>query len=313
MLLDLFSPSIAGNYGLEYTTKFYARTDAVGVVDDAGNEALLSELYGNVIDTYQKKSGVARVKAQGVGDPGAGSMVFHRFQNATVNNYGTARTDGSGDEVIDDQVTVNLSTHKEIVEELEMFDVKHYGVGNLMQRRSPNHALRMMAHLDRAALTAAKTAAAAASNNADVTYPNGSTPDYLDLLEQVALKVETVSNDYVDGVDRSQIVVFLKPSIYSKIQSALDKVYAYDGNSGMVEVPGYHGFQVISEHYLPTSTDFIATVVGNIAQPVYSDGYVDGGRIKLSNAYEISLFFDYGTQILAPDLVFEGEFSEASA
>jgi hypothetical protein len=307
MLLD-FLETILYNEG-----KMFARTDAVGVVDDSSDEALLAEVYGNVVESYQKKSGVARVKAQGLGDPAAGSMVFSRFQNASVKTYGTARTAGAGDDVIDDQTTVNLSTHKEIVEELEMFDVKHYGVGNLMQRRGPNHALRMLAHLDRAALTAAKTAAAAESNNTDVTYPNGTTPDYLDLLEQVALKVETVSNDYVDGVDRDMIVVFLKPSIYSKVQSALDKVYAYTGNSEMVEVPGYHGFQVISSHYLPSDTDFIATTVGNIAQPVFSEGYIDGGRIKLSNAYEVSMFFDYGTEILASDLVFEGEFAEASA
>ena len=292
--------------------KMFARTDASSVVDDNGDEALLAEVYGNVIDTYQKKSGVSRVKAQGVGDPAGGSMVFSRFQNASVETYGTARTAGEGDALIDDQVTVNLSTHKEIVEELEKFDVKHYGVGNLMQRRGPNHALRMLAHLDRAALTAAKSAAATASQNTDVQYANGTTPDYLALLEEVALKVETVNNDYVDGVDRSMIVVFLRPAIYSKVQAALDKVYAYDGNSGMVEVPGYHGFQVISEHYLPSDTDFIATTVGNIAQPVFSEGYIDGGRIKLSNAYEVSLFFDYGTEILANDLVFEGEFSEAS-
>lgn len=307
MLLD-FLETILYNEG-----KLFTRTDALDAVDDNGDEALLAEVYGNVIETYQKKSGVARVKAQGVGDPAGGSMVFSRFQNSTVQTYGTARTAGAGDAIIDDQVTVNLNTHKEIVEELEMFDVKHYGVGNLMQRRGPNHALRMLAHLDRAALTAAKAAAATASNNSDVTYENGTTPDYLDLLEQVALKVETVTNDYVDGVDRSMIVIFLKPSIYSKVQSALDKVYAYNGNSGMIEVPGYHGFQVISEHYLPSDTDFIATTVGNIAQPVFSEGYVDGGRIKLSNAYEVSLFFDYGTKILANDLVFEGEFAEAAA
>lgn len=291
---------------------YMARTDAVGMVDDNGDEVLLSELYGKVVETYQKKSGVARVKAQGLGDPSGGSIEFSRFQNASVETYGTARTNGNGDAVIDDKVTVNLSTHKEIVEELERFDVKTHGVGNIMARRAVNHGLRMLADLDRAALTAAKTAAAAASNNADIEYANGTTPVYLDLIETLIQKVETVTNDYVDGVPREMIVVFLKPSIYGKIQNELDKVYAYNGTTELIEVPGYHGVQIISEHYLPANTDFIATTVGNIAQPVISDGYEDGGRISLSKAYEVSLFYDYGTTILAPDLVFEGEFAEAS-
>lgn len=290
-----------------------ARTDAGYIVDDAGNEALLAEQYGRLIETYQKKSGVARVKAQGLPGDDAGSYVYSRFQNAVVKTYGTARTAGAGDKVIDDQVTVNVSTHKEIVEELLINDVRRYGVGNLMARRSPNHALRMMADLDRAALTAAKAAAATAGNDADVTYPNGTTPDYYDLIEQVILKVETVTNDYVDGVDRDMIVIFLKPSIYSKVQQKLETVYAYDGTTGLIEVPGIHGVQLISEHYLPANTDFIATTIGNIAQPVSSDGYTEGGRIPLSNAFEVSLFYDYGTQILAGDLVFEGEFAEAAA
>jgi hypothetical protein len=306
MILDIFQD-------IEFKTKRFARTDATGVVDSTAAAAKLSEIYGNVVETYQKRSGVARVKnANGSGDPSYGSMVFSRFANASVNAYGTARSAGKGDALQDDQITVNLDQDKEIVEELEMFDVKMHGVANLIQKRGPNHALRMMAHLDRAALTAAKTAAAAEGNNADITYANGTTPDYLELLEETILKLETVENDYVDGVDRSMIVVFLRPGIFSKIKKELDSVFAYNGSTELIEVPGYHEVQIISEHYLPSDTDFIATTVGNIAQPVYSDGYTDGGRIKLSNAYEVSLFFKYGADILAPDLVFEGEYAEAA-
>lgn len=290
----------------------FARTDATSIVDDNGDEALLAEEYGKLIEGYQKLSGVSRVKAQGLGDPSAGSMVYSRFQNAVVAAYGTARTATEGDAVIDDQVTVNLNDYREIIEEIDNRDLKQHGIKNIVQRRVPNHVQRMVAYLDRAALAAAKTAAAAASQNTDITWPNGTAPDYLDLIEQAILKVETTTNDYVDGVSRDNIVVFLKPSIYSKVQQKLDTVYAYDGSTGIVQVPGYHGVQVISEHYLPSGTDFIVTTVGNIAQPVYSEGYVQGDRIPLSNAIELSLFFNTGVKILAPDLVHEGEFKEAS-
>lgn len=293
-----------------------ARTSAININVDAGTAASLAELYGFVVENYQKRSNVSRIKAQTPSTAQAGSYVFSRFQNAVVRTKGTARAAGEGDELIDDQVTVNVNTHKEIVEEFALFDVKAHGVGNLMGRRAPNHSLRMMADLDRAAWTAAKTAAAAASNDSNITWPNGTATasiDYLDLLEQTIQKVETVTNDYVDGVPRDMIVVALKPSIYAKVQSKLDTVFAYDGSTGIIEVPGYHGAMVVSEHYLPSGTDFIATTIGNIAQPVTSDGYTDGGRIPLDNNYEVSLFYDYGTTILANDLVFEGEYAEAAA
>jgi hypothetical protein len=287
---------------------YMARTDAVGLVDDNEDEALLSEAYGKLIETYQAKSNVARVKAVGIGEVSNGSMVFSRFQNSSVEDYGTARGATKGDAVIDDQVTVNLSNHKEIVEELEEFDIKAHGVGNLIQRRSLNHALRMQAHLDRAALAALKTACAAYSAGANATDATVTSADYLAALEAKVVMLETTSNDYVDGIPREMIVAFVSPSKFSLIKSQLDTVYAYNGNSELIEVPGYHGFQIVSEHYLPTGTDFIITVVGNIAQPIHSLGYTQGGRIPLTKSYEVSLFFDYGVGVLAADLIYEGEF-----
>ena len=291
----------------------FARTDATGMLDDAGNEALLAEEYGKKVADYQKLSNVAKVKAAfGSGNPAYGSMVFHRFQNAVVRTEGTARTATKGDAVLDDQVTVNLSTKKEIVEELHKRDIAQIGFSGLVQQRTSNHGSRMRADLDRAALTALKTAAGSGGRNADVTYPNGTAPDYLALLETIIQKVETVTNDYVDGIDRSQIVIFLKPSIFGKIRKELDTVYVFNGSTEEQEVTGYHGVAVFSEHYMPASTDFIATTIGNVAQPVYSDGYSGGDRIPLSNYVELSMFYTYGTAVLAPDLAFEGEIAEAA-
>lgn len=294
------------------TYEKYTRTDAIGMVDDNGDEVLLSEVYGNLIANYQAMSNIAKVKAPApLGQ--AGSYEYDRFQNATVNTYGTARTAGEGSDPIDDKVTVNVNTHKEIVEEVQLFDARRLGVGNVINKRSINHVMRMVATLDRAAFTALKAAAAASGSASDYQYANGTTPNYLDLMEQVVVALETTTNDYIDGLDRSMIVVFLKPSIYSKVQQALDTVYAYDGSTGIKEVPGYHGYQVVSEKYLPSATDFIVTIVNNVAQPIESDGYTEGERIPFSKAMEVSLFFDYGTSILMPELVYEGEFTEAAA
>jgi hypothetical protein len=44
---------------------------------------------------------------------------------------------------------------------------------------------------------------------------------------------------------------------------------------------------------------------------VRSDGYTDLEKIDLSNAWGLSLFWDRGEGVLAPEAFYEGEFAEA--
>ena len=295
-----------------------ARQDALDLLDQAGSAAKLREAYLGIQENYQKLSNVAKVKARTVGAVNAGSFVYPRFKNATVNTYGTARTAGAGVAGVKEEITVNLSVHKEIVEEFEKFDLETSGL-DVISQRIFNHPQRMMANNDRAFWAAVKTAVAAydsansTTHAANITWPNATTPDYLDLIEQLIVKVETTSSNYIDGVTRDLIFVAVRPAIYSKIQQKLDTIYAYNGNSELIEVPGYHGVMVFSELYLPSGTDFIAGVIGGAAQPVRSDGYSSPERIGLSNSYAISLFWDYGNGVLAPEAFYEGEFSEAQS
>jgi hypothetical protein len=294
-----------------------ARQDGLDLLDQAGSATKLREAYLGIQDNYQKLSNVAKVKARTIGAVNAGSFVFPRFKNATVNTYGTARTAGAGVAGVKEEVTVNLSVHKEIVEEFEKFDLETVGFDVIAQRIF-NHPQRMMANNDRAFWSAIKTTVAAydtansATHSANITWPKATTPDYLDLIEQLIVKVETTSSNYIDGVTRDLIFVAVRPAIYSKIQQKLDTIYAYNGNSELVEVPAYHGVMVFSELFLPSGTDFIAGIIGGAAMPVRSDGYTQPEKIGLSNAYAVSLFWDYGIAALAPEAFYEGEFAEAA-
>lgn len=49
-------------------------------------------------------------------------------------------------------VTVNLSVHKEIVEEVAKFDIETFGIADIMRRRADNHAQSMIRELDSAFL-----------------------------------------------------------------------------------------------------------------------------------------------------------------
>ena len=52
-----------------------------------------------------------------------------------------------------------------------------------------------------------------------------------------------------------------------------------------------------------TTTNGILMVQGAVAQPVVSDPYSSPEKIPLSNDYAVSLFYDFGTKALTPDLI----------
>ncbi|MBR3169205.1 hypothetical protein IKF23_02075 [Candidatus Saccharibacteria bacterium] len=167
-----------------------------------------------------------------------------------------------------------------------------FGVGDIIARRSNNHGLRMIADLDRAYFGALETAATA------VTLPTGVTA-IEDVVEAMIQSISTVTNDYVDGVDREMIVLTLNPTAYGKLRNHIDKVLVVN-DAGEEEVAMFHGVRVF-ENTRQTSA-IIATIFGSAAQPVLVNEYADE-KVNLSNAHAVELFYSYGTGVVTPDLV----------
>jgi len=271
-----------------------ARTDALSITTNGTTADKLAESYGKVIDSIQKGAISEKIKNTDYsGDPTTGSVEVNRFNNAAANNYGTARTAGAGDKLTNGgKVTINLNQDKEIIEEIEAKDVALFGVGDIIARRSNNHGLRMIADLDRAYFGALETAATA------VTLPTGVTA-IEDVVEAMIQSISTVTNDYVDGVDREMIVLTLNPTAYGKLRNHIDKVLVVN-DAGEEEVAMFHGVRVF-ENTRQTSA-IIATIFGSAAQPVLVNEYADE-KVNLSNAHAVELFYSYGTGVVTPDLV----------
>ena len=53
-----------------------------------------------------------------------------------------------------------------------------------------------------------------------------------------------------------------------------------------------------------TTCHMIAMIEGAVAQPAVIYPYGEPEKIPLSNDYGVSMFFDYGTKALTPDLIF---------
>ena len=276
-----------------------ARTNAISLLAGASTPATLAEIYGLVIENVQKSTLSTSLKSQQyTGNPAAGSVEFKRFANSEAKTYGTARTAAKGDKITVPPTTVNLSTHKEIVEEVAKFDLDTFGVAGIMQRRADNHVLTMAADLDRAFFAEANTSGTAFTPGSGVT-------EIQDIVESMIQTLEVVKNDYTDGVDRGMMDLVLSPAQYGKLRTFLDTQSNPNVNTAGEEFGMYHGVRVYSCTRLAEKCNGLLMIRGAVAQPVVVDQYSNPEKIPLSNDFAVSLFYDYGTKALTPDLIFK--------
>lgn len=275
-----------------------ARSKAISLIQSGELKADLKELYGYVIGNVQKNTLSSGLKSQAyTGNPAAGSVEFRRFANSTSKTYGTARAAGKGDAIVVPPTTVNLDIHREIVEEAAKFDLDSFGVGNIMARRADNHALTMSSDLDVAFFAAGNTEGTAFT-------PSSTSLSLEDLLEEYIQTLETVKNPYVRGVDRNIMNLVCNTTFYGKIRNLLDQKPNPNVDTAAEAYGTYHGVRVYSCINLPAGVSAELMIDEAIAQPVVSYPYTDPEKIPQSNDYSVELFYNYGTKVLTPDLVF---------
>jgi hypothetical protein len=278
-----------------------ARLDSLSIQlqTNAEYKDKLAESYGKVIENLQKSTISSALKNTDLsGDVNSGTVEAKRFANATAQNYGTARGNGYANKVKALPVVVALDTNKEFIEEVEEKDLKTYGVGGLIERRTANQGGAMKRLLERAFFNEAVTSGSALSLSA-VTAPTK--------LEEAIQNIETTKNDFVDGVERDLISVVCAPSFYGDLRNYLDAgVNNANVTTEVGEFGRFHGVDVYSSVYLPAGVDFVIMVNGSIAQPVLPSIY-NPSKIELSDATAFGLFLYYGTKAVTPELIkYEG-------
>lgn len=269
-----------------------ARTDAMSIMADATTRDKLAEIQGFVIDAVQKGAVSEKMKNTDYsGDPTSGSVEIDRFKNASVDDYGTARTAGAGKKIINSgKVTININEDKEIVEEIAKKDMKLFGIPTIMEKRKSNQALRMIADLDTRFFTQM------VADGTEITGLTTATP-LVEILEKIIQSLETTQNDWVDGVDREMIELSVKPSIYGQLLNYIDSVP--NPISGLQE-DVFHKVKIYSNHR--QTKDVICAIHGAVGQPVAIDEY-EPEKIPFSNNYDCSLFYSRGTKAVMPDLI----------
>lgn len=273
-----------------------ARIASLNVLLSTTGNDYLAEEYGKVIANVQKRCISQLIKNTDLsGTPGAGTYEAKRFENKTSNAYGTARSGHAGQAVKATPVTVPVNVDKEIVVEVEQKDVTLYGVDDLVQREAASAQKSMVRELEKAFFAEAVTAGTAYTPASGVTAIE-------DIVEGLIQSVETVQNNFVDGVERDMITVVCNPATYGKLRTYFDKASA--GNATAESFETFHGVKVFSSVYLPSGTNAVAMADGSIAQPVLPT-VAPAERIQLSNAIGFGLFYSYGTKAVAADLIFK--------
>jgi hypothetical protein len=253
-------------------------------------KAKLAEAYGGLIESIQRDALSTRLKnTRYSGDPQAGSVLISRYVNSKSQAYGTARAAGEGNPLRDLQVRVNVDVDREIVEEVEKKDIKFSPVAGVVESRLRDHRNTVVRELDNAFFAAIE-----AVTGAEVTL----TADTIGgQIEELALLMGGLKNDFVNGVERSQMTISLAPGVYGDFRTQLDPLV---GTNGETIGQQYHGINIVSS--INQTKDFILLVDGAVAQPVTVDQY-QPARIPLSNAAAIELFYSYGTKVIAEDLI----------
>lgn len=262
--------------------------------DNSTTKDKLAEIKGQVIESVMRATVSTKIKNKfGIGDPSAGVVNYDRFKNAESKNYGSAREAGKGEALRNTGKVANvISDRQEISEEYDEGDIKRYGLANLVQRRKDSQASSMARYLDTAFFAEAVRA------GTEIRNLTAATP-IEDTLETVIQTLETVKNDWVDGVDRAEIVLTVTPAIYGRLANYLNKVK--NEITGEVDVLFNGQVRVFSNHRQTKA--IIAMHEGAIAQDVNVFDY-NPRPIAFSNATESSLFYDQGTKAVEPDLVF---------
>ena len=276
-----------------------ARTNAQAIYTDEQMQVkdLLAERYDALIENIQTEALSMQLKNNNLsGDPRAGSVEVSRFANAEAKAYGTARTAGAGQKLINSgKVTVNINVDKEIVTEIERKDIRFKGLADLVAQRTRNHTQVMAVDLD----TAFFAAAEAAATSVDVTGLTKAS----EKVDKVIKSITNVKNAYVNGVNREDVRITVSSDVYDALLrehdfSPINETTVQAGRLGR-----YHGAYIYEN--IRQTADILGQRVESVAQPVVMDEYTDPERIPLSNAYATSLFYSYGTKAVTPDLIFK--------
>ena len=274
-----------------------ARLDALSIELTTSGKDKLAEEYGKVIENLQHITLASKLKNTDLsGDPTSGTVEAKRFANIVGQSYGTARSGHAGQYVKVSPVVIAINDNTEYLEEVEEKDLKTYGVGGLIERRTRNHQDALAVELD--------TKFFAEAVNQGTSFTPTGTPSIEDEIEEAIQTIETTKNSFVNGVPRNMIEVVMSPLYYGKLRNKINSI-SNSNDLGQVrnyEQGTFNNVNVYSNVFLPQGINYVVMVKGAVAQPIMTSIY-NPTKVDLSDATAFGLFAYKGTKAVTPDLI----------
>ncbi len=254
----------------------------------------LAEILDGVIENIQTSAVSEALKnKEGSGEPTSGSVEYKRFANAELVDKGTARTAGAGVKVKAKPVIININDDKEIIEELQLKDVKLYGIDGMAEKRKGNFTKRVIAYLDRKFFATTVTAG--------TKFTRGTLTAEKDILDAMIVQAKSITSDFIDGIDAEDLAIVLSPAYRKAVKNDLDELpngtVASNGAIGM-----YDSIIVHETHRLPEGVNAIVMLKGSVAQPYYLSEY-GAEKIPFDDAIALETFLYNGSGALSDEAI----------
>lgn len=254
----------------------------------------LQEILSGVIENIQTSAVSEALKnKEGSGEPTSGSVEYKRFANAELVNKGTARTAGAGVKVKAKPIIININDDKEIIEELQLKDVKLYGIDGMAEKRKGNFTKRVIAYLDRKFF--------ATTVNAGTKFTRGTLTAEKDILDAMIVQAKSITSDFIDGIDAEDLAIVLSPAYRKAVKNDLDELpngtVASNGAIGM-----YDSIIVHETHRLPEGVNAIVMLKGAVAQPYYLSEY-GAEKVPFDDAIALETFLYNGSGALSDEAI----------
>ena len=244
-----------------------ARQASLNIADYTDQTTMdnLAEILDGVVENIQTSAVSEALKNRnGSGNPEAGSVEYKRFVNAELKAKGTARTAGKGDKLIAEPIIINVNDDKEIIEELQLKDVKLYGIDGMAERRKANFAKRVVAYLDRKFFEVAVSA----GSQFDTTGLSGAKA----IIDGMIVAAKETQSDFIDGIDAEDLAIVVNGTYRKELKNDLDELpngtAPSNGRIGM-----YDSVEVFESNRLPQGINAVVMLKESIAQPNYLSEY----------------------------------------
>lgn len=273
-----------------------AKQSSLNIADYLNDTVMdnLAEILDGVIENIQAGCVSEALKAKnGSGDPTTGSVEYKRFANATLQEKGTARTNGRGNKVKAKPVVVKIDDDKEIIEELQEKDLKLYGVDGMAKKRSANAKNVIKTYYDRKFFKIARDA------GVQVARVSGDTTKKI--VDRLISTAKVTKNDFVDGVDEELIALVVNTSYKSDIKDYLDSLpNGTSPSNGAIGM--YQSVITYESNRMPSDVPAMVMLKEAIALPNYTSEY-EAEKVPFDDAIALELFAYSGGEALVPEII----------